>query len=179
MSTRILGIDPGSRRTGIGLITSTRGQVKHVHHGIVQTFDENFPLRLKDIFDGVTAVIAEFKPDEAAVETVFLSKNPQSALKLGQARGAALAALGADAQVFEYAPRAVKLATVGFGAADKAQVAHMVRQLLALGADVALAADASDALAIALCHAHARRVAAFTQGPMALASARRAGTSRT
>ena len=90
--TRILGIDPGSRRTGVGVITVTRGQVRHVHHGVVQTSDENFPLRLKDIFDGVSAAIAEFKPDEAAVETVFLSKNPQSALKLGQARGAAICA---------------------------------------------------------------------------------------
>ena len=163
MSTRILGIDPGSRRTGIGLITSTRGQVKHVHHGIVQTFDENFPLRLKDIFDGVSAVIAEFKPDEAAVETVFLSKNPQSALKLGQARGAAIcAAYSASPVVFEYAPREVKLAVVGQGGALKEQVQLMVKTLLRLQGE--LGPDAADAIGLALCHAYSREVRAAVGG---------------
>mgnify|MGYP002149323520 CR=1 FL=1 len=152
MTTRILGIDPGSRRTGIGLITVTRGQLKHVHHGIVQTFDESFPLRLKDIFDGVTAAIAEFKPDEAAVETVFLSKNPQSALKLGQARGAAICAcVNAGLPVSEYAPRHIKNAVVGTGGADKAQVQYMVGILLTLQGQ--LQADAADALAVVMRHA--------------------------
>lgn len=158
MTTRILGIDPGSRRTGIGFITAHRGQLKHVHHGIVQTFDENFPLRLKDIFDGVSAAIAEFKPDEAAVETVFLSKNPQSALKLGQARGAAICAcVNAGLPVAEYAPRHIKSSVVGTGAADKAQVQYMVGILLTLQGQ--LQADAADALAVAITHAHMREAA--------------------
>ena len=156
MTIRILGIDPGSRRTGIGLITTLRGQLKHIHHGIVQTSDEAFPLRLKDIFDGVTAAIATFKPDEAAVETVFLSKNPQSALKLGQARGAALCAVVmAGLPVSEYAARAIKQAVVGSGAADKAQVQHMVALLLNLSELPPV--DAADALAVAICHGHTRQ----------------------
>lgn len=156
--TRILGIDPGSRRTGVGVITVTRGQVRHVHHGVVQTSDENFPLRLKDIFDGVSATIAEFKPDEAAVETVFLSKNPQSALKLGQARGAAICAcVNAGLPVSEYAPRHIKNAVVGAGGADKSQVQYMVGILLTLQGQ--LQADAADALAVAIAHAHMRETA--------------------
>jgi crossover junction endodeoxyribonuclease RuvC len=158
MSTLILGIDPGSRRTGFGLVRATQGQVRHLHHGIVQTFDENFPLRLKDIFDGVTAVIAEYRPDEAAVETVFLSKNPQSALKLGQARGAAICAcVNAGLPVSEYAPRHIKNAVVGAGGADKTQVQYMVGILLTLQGQ--LQADAADALAVAIAHAHMRETA--------------------
>lgn len=176
---RILGIDPGSRNTGYGIVDCTGPDLRCIVHGRIEVAGASLAERMHRIHDGIRALLARYAPDEVAVERVFVNRNVDSALKLGQARGAALAALGADAQVFEYAPRAVKLATVGFGGADKAQVAHMVRQLLALGADVALAADASDALAIALCHAHARRVAAFTQGPAALGSARRAGTSRT
>jgi len=152
---RILGIDPGSRRTGLGFITAHQGTVRHVHHGIVQTFDENFPLRLKDIFDGVTVAIAEFKPDEVGIETVFLSKNPQSALKLGQARGAAICAcVNAGLPVSEYAPRHIKNAVVGSGGADKTQVQYMVGILLTLQGQ--LQADAADALAVAITHAHMR-----------------------
>jgi crossover junction endodeoxyribonuclease RuvC len=176
---RILGIDPGSRHTGYGIIDCSGPDLRCVVHGRIDVAGASLAERLHRIHDGIRALLARHAPDEIAVERVFVNRNVDSALKLGQARGAAIAALGAEAAVFEYAPRAVKLATVGFGGADKAQVAHMVRQLLALGADVALAADASDALAIALCHAHARRVAAFTHGPAALAGARRAGTGRT
>jgi crossover junction endodeoxyribonuclease RuvC len=172
---RILGIDPGSRHTGYGIVDCSGPELRCVVHGRIDVAGASLAERMHRIHDGIRALLARFSPDEVAVERVFVNRNVDSALKLGQARGAALAALGVEAQVFEYAPRAVKLATVGFGAADKAQVAHMVRQLLALGADVALATDATDALAVALCHAHARRVAAFTTVP----ASRRAGTSRT
>jgi crossover junction endodeoxyribonuclease RuvC len=145
-----------------------------VVHGRIDVAGATLAERLYRIHDGIRALLARHAPDEIAVERVFVNRNVDSALKLGQARGAALAALGADAVVFEYAPRAIKLATVGFGGADKVQVAHMVRQLLALGAQVALATDASDALAVALCHAHARRVDAF----MARATASGPATAR-
>jgi crossover junction endodeoxyribonuclease RuvC len=155
---RILGIDPGSRRTGLGIIDCTTGNSKHVAHDVVQTFDENFPGRLKDIFDGVTAAIKRFSPHEVAIETVFLSKNPSSALKLGQARGAAIcAAVNAGLPVAEYAPRQIKQSVVGGGGADKVQVQHMVRILLSLQG--AVQADAADALAVAITHAHFRESA--------------------
>lgn len=155
MGTLILGIDPGSRRTGFGLVRAARGQLKHLHHGNVQTLDEEFPLRLKDIFDGISGVIATWKPDEVAIETVFLSKNPQSALKLGQARGAAICAcVNAGLPVSEYAPRHIKNAVVGSGGADKTQVQYMVGILLTLQGQ--LQADAADALAVAIAHAHMR-----------------------
>jgi crossover junction endodeoxyribonuclease RuvC len=134
--------------------------------------------RMYRIHDGIRALLARHTPDEIAVERVFVNRNVESALKLGQARGAALAALGTDAAVFEYAPRAIKLATVGFGGADKVQVAHMVRQLLALGADVVLETDASDALAVALCHAHARRVEAFMAEATGAATGQASGSGR-
>lgn len=158
MAIRILGIDPGSRRTGLGVISVERGSLKHVQHLVVETFDENFPARLKDIFDGVTQVIADYKPDEVAVETVFLSKNPQSALKLGQARGAAICAcVNALLPVSEYAPRHIKNAVVGSGGADKSQVQYMVGILLNIKSQ--MKADAADALAVAVAHAHQREAA--------------------
>ncbi len=158
MVTRILGIDPGSRRTGLGIISVERGSLKHVEHLVVETYDENFPTRLKDIFDGVSRAIADFRPDEVAVETVFLSKNPQSALKLGQARGAAICAcVNALLPVSEYAPRHIKNAVVGSGGADKAQVQYMIGILLNIKST--MRADAADALAVAITHAHQREVA--------------------
>ena len=175
---RILGIDPGSRHTGYGIVDCTGPVLRCVVHGRIDVAGATLAERLHRIHDGIRALLARFTPDEVAIERVFVNRNVDSALKLGQARGAALAALGPGADVFEYAPRAVKLATVGFGGADKAQVAHMVRQLLALGADVALPADASDALAIALCHAHARRVAAFVGVESGAATPRRRRVAR-
>jgi crossover junction endodeoxyribonuclease RuvC len=158
-TVRILGIDPGSRRTGIGIIDMRGSNLKHVHHDVVTTFDENFPIRLKDIFDGVTALIARYQPMECAVETVFLSKNPASALKLGQARGAAIcAAVNALLPVHEYAPRAIKLAVVGSGGADKTQVQYMMGVLLGIGSQ-GLQADAADALAVAITHGQIRESA--------------------
>ena len=175
---RILGIDPGSRYTGYGVIDCTGPELRCLVHGRIQVAGAPLAERLHRIHDGIRALLARFAPDEIAVERVFVNRNVDAALKLGQARGAALAALGAGAEVFEYAPRAIKLSIVGFGSADKAQVAHMVRQLLGLGAEVELATDASDALAVALCHAHARRVAALTGQVMAEASRAEAGVGR-
>ena len=172
---RILGIDPGSRHTGYGIVDCTGGDYRCVVHGRIDVAGASLAQRLYRIHDGIRALLARHAPDEIAVERVFVNRNVDSALKLGQARGAALAALGADAAVHEYAPRAIKLAVVGFGAADKVQVAHMVRQLLALGAEVALATDASDALAVALCHAHARRLEAFMARAVGATAAPRFG----
>lgn len=152
----MLGLDPGSLRTGFGIIDcDARGEV-HVASGCVQVRGTNMALRLHQIHRRLVELVEEYRPDEVAIERVFIHRNPDSALKLGQARGAALtAAVAGGAAVFEYAPRAVKLAVVGHGGADKAQVAHMVQVLLSIGEPAT--ADVSDALAIALCHAHARR----------------------
>lgn len=130
----------------------------HVASGCVHARGVDLAQRLFLIHGRLRELVEEFQPDEVAVERVFMHRNADSALKLGQARGAALsAAVTCGAAVFEYAPRAVKLAVVGNGAADKAQVAHMVRVLLTIAQPAT--ADVSDALAIALCHAHARRTA--------------------
>ena len=154
---RILGIDPGSRVTGYGIIESDGVRSTYVSSGCIRASDSEFPARLKTIFDGVAAVVGEFTPDEIAIEQVFVSKSVQSALKLGQARGAALAAaLARSLPVSEYAPNAIKRAVTGQGHADKVQVQHMVRVLMRLSQP--LAADAADALAVALCHAHSNPV---------------------
>jgi crossover junction endodeoxyribonuclease RuvC len=153
---RILGLDPGSRRTGFGVIAVDGLDSRCLAQGHIEV--EALPLaeRLSRIHAGVTALIAQWRPTEVAIERVFLGRNVDSALKLGQARGAALAAIG-GIELAEYAPRAVKLATVGFGAADKIQVAHMMRTLLKV--EGSLSADAADALAVAMCHAQHRRLA--------------------
>jgi len=158
---RILGLDPGSRRTGFGVLAWQCGEYRHVAHGCIDVSGLEFAARLRRIFEAVQTLIAEHMPDEIAVERVFVSRNPDSALKLGQARGAALAAVPVGTATFEYAPRAVKLAVVGFGAAEKGQVGHMIGRLLALDARVPV--DAADALAVALCHAQARRLALLTR----------------
>jgi crossover junction endodeoxyribonuclease RuvC len=155
-STRILGLDPGSLRTGFGVIDCERGVLRIVAQGCIATSGGPLADRLRLIHARVAELIVTHRPAEIAVERVFLSKNADSALKLGQARGAALAAVPATLGVHEYAPRAIKLAVVGIGGAEKTQVAHMVKQLLAI--DLKLAADASDALAIAICHAHSRKI---------------------
>jgi crossover junction endodeoxyribonuclease RuvC len=156
---RILGLDPGSRRTGYGLIDCQGAGALHIAHGCIVLGDPSVAQRLRAIFEAVEELIAKHRPDEIAVERVFMSRNADSALKLGQARGAALSAVPRGTAVFEYAPRAVKMAVVGYGAADKRQVAHMMRTLLSLSEN--LAADASDALAVAVCHAHSRRIHAL------------------
>jgi crossover junction endodeoxyribonuclease RuvC len=155
---RVLGLDPGSLRTGYGIVDCIDGRESHVASGCVRAGGTDLALRLRRIHDEVSQLVERFRPDEVAIERVFMHRNPDSALKLGQARGAALAAAVAlGAAVYEYAPRAIKLAIVGTGAADKAQVAHMVQVLLSIARPAT--SDVSDALAIALCHAHARRTA--------------------
>jgi crossover junction endodeoxyribonuclease RuvC len=153
---RILGIDPGSRFTGFGIIEVSDGRTLHVHQGVIKAGSGEFPERLGIIFSGVSALIDEFGPDEFAIENVFVSKNASSALKLGQARGAAIcAAIARNLPVSEYSPRSVKQAIVGRGSADKVQVQHMVTVLLQLKEKPL--EDAADALAVALCHQHTQQ----------------------
>jgi crossover junction endodeoxyribonuclease RuvC len=151
-ATRILGIDPGSRRTGYGVIDASRRTSKYVASGcIVTNTSQGLPERLGVIYEGMVEIIERFAPQEFAIEDVFVSKNANSALKLGQARGVAIAAgVAAHLPIAEYAPRQVKLAVVGTGRANKEQIQHMVRVLLSLPG--LPQADAADALAIALCH---------------------------
>lgn len=161
----ILGLDPGSRRTGFGVIRVVAGQPVHVAHGCIDVQGRargeagpGLALRLQRIFAAVRAVVDEHRPQEIAIERVFMHKNADSALKLGQARGVALcAAIALGAEAHEYAPRAIKQAVTGFGGAEKAQVGRMIALLL--GLQSVPAADAADALAIALCHAQSRRLA--------------------
>jgi len=155
ISARILGLDPGSLRTGYGIIDCNAGQLRIVAQGCIATAGGPLADRLRTIHARVAELIAQHAPQEIAVERVFLSKNADSALKLGQARGAALAAVPLSLSVHEYAPRTIKLAVVGVGSAEKLQVAHMVKQLLRV--DMRLGADAADALAVAICHANSAR----------------------
>ncbi|MAD46604.1 MAG: crossover junction endodeoxyribonuclease RuvC [Oceanospirillaceae bacterium] len=149
----ILGIDPGSRLTGFGVIRRIGQKTEYIVSGCIRTGEGELPARLKKIFDGVTELIATYQPQEFAIEQVFMGKNADSALKLGQARGVAiLAAVNQALPVAEYAPRTIKQAVVGRGGADKEQVQHMVQSLLKLPGKPQ--ADAADALAIAICHAH-------------------------
>lgn len=150
---RIIGIDPGSRFTGYGIIDIKGDQSVPVHFGVIKAGTGDFPERLGIIFNGIRELIEEYRPDESAVETVFVSKNASSAIKLGQARGAAVCAIiNGGVKVAEYSPRSVKQAIVGRGGADKTQVQHMVRILL--GLPETPPEDAADALAVALCHHH-------------------------
>lgn len=152
---RVLGLDPGSRITGYGVVETTAAGPRYVASGAIRAGSGDFTRRLQDIYRGVAAIVAEHHPDEIAIERVFVHRNPDSALKLGQARGAALSAtFGCTAALFEYSPREVKLGIVGTGAADKVQVQRMVIAILSL--EGRLGADAADALAIAVCHAHGR-----------------------
>jgi crossover junction endodeoxyribonuclease RuvC len=158
--TRILGIDPGSQRTGVGIIDfDAGGRVTHVFHSpIVLLEAESFPLRLKLLLDGLGEIIERYQPQEVAIEKVFMARNPDSALKLGQARGAAMcAAVMRDLPVHEYAAKEIKLAVVGKGSADKVQVQHMIGVMLNLNGKIQ--ADAADALAVAITHAHVRATA--------------------
>ncbi len=156
MSTylRILGIDPGLRITGFGIIDKTGQKLAYVTSGCIRSNDkESLPLRLKTLLDGIAEVIAMYQPNEAAIEKVFVNVNPQSTLLLGQARGAAISALVlANLPVAEYTALQIKQAVVGHGKAAKEQVGHMVTRLLQLPG--APSADAADALACAICHAH-------------------------
>lgn len=151
--TRVLGIDPGSRVTGYGIIESNGSHSRHLGSGCIRTGKGDFPSRLGEIFHGLVEVIDAWQPQEVAVEQVFVSRNASSALKLGQARGAAISAIVTrELPVFEYTPAAVKQGLVGNGRAEKQQVQHMVQVILGMQQKMTL--DESDALAIALCHAH-------------------------
>lgn len=148
---RILGIDPGSRLTGYGLIDCEGNASRYVASGCLQVNGDTLPDKLGLIFRELSELVTEFRPQQFAIESVFMHRNADSALKLGQARGAAIcAAVTSDLPVSEYAPREIKQAVVGKGGADKQQVQHMVRVLLNL--TQIPQADAADALAIALCH---------------------------
>ncbi|ADW16850.1 crossover junction endodeoxyribonuclease RuvC [Desulfobulbus propionicus DSM 2032] len=158
---RILGIDPGSRVTGYGVIAARGHEIGFVACGTIRTGEESdFSRRLLTIFEDLCEVISLHQPSVAAVEDMFVDRNPRSALKLGHARGAAVvAALHNKLTVFDYPARKVKQAVAGYGQAEKGQVQHMVRTLLQL--DATPSKDAADALAVAICHAHH---AAFNRG---------------
>lgn len=153
---RILGIDPGSLKTGFGVVDVAGSKTGYVSSGVIRLpAQETLPARLKIIFDSMLEVIDEYKPDEIAVENVFMAKSAGSALKLGQARGAAIVAgTFRDIPIAEYEAKKVKQSVVGSGAADKLQVQHMVKILLKLSATPQ--EDAADALAVALCHVNTR-----------------------
>jgi len=156
-TVRILGIDPGSLITGYGIIDVNGSRIRYVDCGCVRTSGDEMAGRLREIFDGISEVLRTNVPNEIAIERVFVNRNPDSAIKLGQARGVALSAtFGMQLPVFEYAARQVKQGVVGSGGADKAQVQHMVRALLGLSGK--LQADAADALAVAICHANHRQL---------------------
>ncbi|PHS64267.1 MAG: crossover junction endodeoxyribonuclease RuvC [Thalassobium sp.] len=149
----ILGIDPGSRITGFGVIRRTGQKIEYIVSGCIRTGEGELSGRLKKIYDGVSELITTYQPEQFAIEQVFMGKNADSALKLGQARGVAIvAAVQQGLPVAEYAPRTIKQAVVGKGGAAKEQVQHMVQYLLKLPGIPQ--ADAADALAIAICHAH-------------------------
>lgn len=151
--TIILGIDPGSRITGYGIVRQRGRQLDYLGSGCIRMTMNELPARLKLVYAGVSEIITQFNPDSFAIEQVFMAKNADSALKLGQARGAAIvAAVNMGLPVFEYAARQVKQTVVGSGGAEKRQVQCMVRSLLKLARDPQ--ADAADALAVAITHCH-------------------------
>jgi crossover junction endodeoxyribonuclease RuvC len=153
---RILGLDPGLRRTGWGVVICEGSRLIHVAHGVIAPSERlAFSDRLLFLFNGLIAVIAEHAPHEAAVEEVFVNMNPSSTLKLGHARAASLIAPAqAGLPVAEYATRLIKKAVVGTGAAEKDQIGFMVRRLLPSAGETC--ADSADALAVAIAHAHLR-----------------------
>lgn len=152
----ILGIDPGSNITGFGVIEIIGNKFKYIYSGSIRTSKNHFSKQLQQIYSGIFEVVKNFQPTEAAIEQVFMHANPGSALKLGQARGAAIVATAQDnLKISEYSARQVKQAVVGYGNAEKNQVEHMVK--LILNIKEKLQADEADALAIAICHANSRR----------------------
>lgn len=154
---RILGIDPGSRLTGFGVLDFLGDTPAYVASGTVKSTGGEFADRLRQIFDSIAGIVDDFQPDVVVIESVFMHKNAASALKLGHARSAAICAtFQHNIEVFEYAPREIKQAVVGTGAATKEQVQHMVVSILKLAGTPA--PDAADALAAALCHGNQRRL---------------------
>jgi crossover junction endodeoxyribonuclease RuvC len=153
MNKRILGIDPGSRITGFGVIEVHRFKAVYVTSGCIRMQSKSMPLRLQEIYTGISQIIEQYQPTVSAIEQVFMYRNAASALKLGQARGVAIVAcVQHGLSVHEYAPTQIKQAVVGNGHADKIQVQHMIKVLLSLSDTPQ--EDAADALAVALCHIH-------------------------
>jgi crossover junction endodeoxyribonuclease RuvC len=151
----LLGIDPGSRHTGWGVIDQQGNRQRLLACGTISTTHDDMAPRLGEIYAGIAGVLAEYRPEEVGIEKVFMARNADSALKLGHARGAAITAVvNAGVPVFEYSPRQIKQAVVGRGGAEKQQVAQMVTWLL--GLNETPQSDAADALAVAICHAHMR-----------------------
>jgi crossover junction endodeoxyribonuclease RuvC len=150
----VLGIDPGSHRTGWGVVQVNGSRLLHVASGVVHGDSESLPKRLANLADGLDAMLGTYRPQALSIESIFHAKNSQSALQLGHARGiAVLCAVRAGLSVFEYTPGQIKQATTGRGRAEKEQVQAMVRMILGLAGDVELILDQSDALAAAICHA--------------------------
>jgi len=161
---RLLGVDPGSRHTGIGIVDAEGARIIHVHHEVIHTGNGTLTQRLHILFRRLQTVIATYQPASAGMEDVFVAKNAASALKLGQARGALIAACAdAGLEVSAYSPTTVKQAVVGFGRADKVQIQHMVQMLL--NPSLKPAEDAADALAVAICHAHHSRMQTIADTP--------------
>ena len=153
---RVLGIDPGSRITGYGIIEATGDRLVHVASGCLKITANDLPQRMGTIFEGVSNIIRDYSPEVMAIEEVCISRNPRSALILGHARGAAICSgVLLNLPIYEYSPRTIKQATTGRGGADKIQVQHMVKVLLGLREQPS--ADEADALACAICHSHSAR----------------------
>jgi len=154
----VIGIDPGSNYTGYGIVADAKGEQTCITHGRIIVKGKSIPDRLYQIYSELNQLITQYQPDEFAIEQIFFHRNAQSALKLGQARGAALVAAASMAlPVSEYSAKQVKQAAVGYGGADKAQVQHMVKMLLKLKETPE--EDAADALAVAICHCQTQRLA--------------------
>ncbi len=156
---RVMGIDPGSLCTGYGIVDTVNGDLQAVHWGSIRCSGKKpFPDRLKSIYDGLTEVLREYSPDGVAIEDIFFAVNAKSTIKLGQTRGVAiLAVMNAGKPLAEYSPLEVKQSTVGYGRADKRQVQDMVTALLKLK-EKPEPFDVSDALAVAICHAHSHKM---------------------
>lgn len=173
---KIIGIDPGLRRTGFGIIERSGGPLRHIASGVIKTPDAGLPQRLGVIFESIQTLLAEHRPAHAAVEQVFVNVNPSATLLLGQARGAAICALVAGgAQVYEYTALQLKQAVAGYGRARKEQIQHMAARLLQL--DGLPGPDAADALGVAICHAHSGDALA-TLGNLAPAVAKKGFRTR-
>ncbi|MGD8383828.1 MAG: crossover junction endodeoxyribonuclease RuvC [Lysobacterales bacterium] len=163
---RIIGVDPGSRMTGVGVIEVDGDRASPLYFDVIKAGSGEFSERLGIIFHQLSDLIGQYRPDQAAIETVFVAHNAASAIKLGQARGAAVcAAIACEVPVAEYSPRSVKQAIVGRGGADKGQVQHMVGVLL--GIQGPIQNDAADALAVALCHQHTQQTLSRMKGARA------------
>lgn len=161
---RLLGVDPGSRLTGIGVIDADGSRIIHVHHEVIRAGAGTLAQRIHILFQSLQSIIEIYQPESVGIEDVFVAKNAASALKLGQARGALIAACAnAGLEVTAYSPTTVKQSVAGFGRADKQQIQHMIQLLLKPKS--APAEDAADALAVAICHAHHSRMHVLTDRP--------------